>query len=311
MESYNYHKPVLLDEVLSFYSSNMKNIVDLTLGRGGHSSKILSKASKDSKFVGVDCDIDAISYSQKEINTHYSGKVSTKFILSKYSSSFPRIKEFISGADFILMDVGVSSPQFDDPSRGFSYRYDSTLDMRMNKTQSFTAKDIINNYSEEALMRVFKELGGVKVCSPVVKSIIQQREKKEILTTGELVDIIKSSLPKSVLRKEGHPAKQFFLGLRYEVNDELNELQKGVENSIKFLNKGGILIVISFNYKEDQLVKNIFKKYATKKRVDKYSKEQESDGYVNLTEKPIYPSKEEIEKNNRSKSAILRAIQRR
>ena len=158
---------------------------------------------------------------------------------------------------------------------------------------------------------MFKDLGGVKSYYPVVKSILNYREKKEILTTGELVELIKSSLPKSFLKKKGHPAKQFFLGLRYEVNDELNELQSGVENSIKFLNKGGVLVVISFNYKEDQLVKNIFKKYATKKRKDKYSKDVETEGYINLTEKPIYPSREEILRNNRSKSAILRAIKRR
>ena len=289
----------------------MKNIVDLTLGRGGHSSKILSKANKDSKFVGVDCDIDAISYSQKEINSIYGNKITSKFILSKYSSSFPRIHDFIPNADFILMDVGVSSPQFDNPNRGFSYRYDSVLDMRMDKTQSFTAKDIVNNYSPEALTRVFKELGGVKVCSPVVKAIVEYRKKKEIVTTGELVEIIKSALPRNILRKEGHPAKQYFLALRYEVNDEINELQKGVENSIKFLNKGGVLVVISFNYKEDQIVKNIFKKYAVKKRNDKYAKDKEENGYINLTEKPILPTKEEILKNNRCKSAILRAIRRR
>ena len=311
MVAYNYHQPVLLDEVLSFYSSDMKNIVDLTLGRGGHSARILSKANKDSKFVGVDCDIDAISFTQKEFNNIYGNKVASKFILSKYSSSFSRIHDFIPSADFILMDVGVSSPQFDNPDRGFSYRYDSPLDMRMDNTQSFTAKDIVNNYSPDALTRVFKDFGDVKVCAPVVKAIVEYRKKKEIQTTGELVDIIKSALPKSILRKEGHPAKQYFLALRYEVNDEINELKKGVENSIKFLNRGGVLVVISFNYKEDQIVKNIFKKYAVKKRKDKYSKEVDEDGYINLTEKPILPTKEEILKNKRCKSAILRAIRRR
>lgn len=311
MVSYNFHQPVLLNEVLSFYSSDMENIVDLTLGRAGHSLKILNKAKPNCKFVGVDRDIDAISYSQKEITSVFSNKINSKFILSKYSACFDRIKEFMPSADFILMDVGVSSPQFDNPERGFSYRYDSPLDMRMDKTQSFTAKDIVNTYSQEELTRVFKDLGGVKICSPVVKSIIEYRRKKEITTTGELVDIIKSSLPKNILRKEGHPAKQYFLGLRYEVNDEINELKKGVESSINFLNKNGVLVVISFNYLEDQIVKNIFKKYAIKKRKDKYSKDNDTGGFTSLTDKPILPTKDEILRNNRCKSAMLRAIRRR
>ena len=313
MSEVNMHIPVMLDEVLSFYNPKMSNIIDLTLGRGGHSLRLLEKCPSNTKYVGVDCDIDALSYSQKIIQKSINNnKVDMKFFLSKYSKAFDNISSFMNGADFILMDIGVSSPQFDDPSRGFSYRFDSTLDMRMDKTQNLNAKDVINSYSKEELVRVFRDLGGVKVYNPVIKSILDKRKIKEITTTSELVEIIKSSLPKSVLKKEGHPAKQFFLGIRYEVNDELNELKNGLDKAIKFLNEDGVLVIICFNYSEDKIAKNIINKWAKKKKVDKYAKGNDNlSSYINLTEKPLLPKEEEIEKNRRSKSAILRAIKTR
>lgn len=308
--TYNTHKPVMLEEVLQFVPKNKKiTYVDMTLGRGGHASQILSQIRKGSTFIGVDRDEDAISYC-KGFLASFNEKVSMNFLHSNFADCTDLLKEKISGADFILMDIGVSSPQFDDPSRGFSYRFDAPLDMRMNQEDSLTAKIIINTYPEKDLIRVFKELGECECYYPVVKKILAVREEKEINTTYELVDIIKSSLPNKVLRKEGHPAKQFFLGLRYEVNHEIPQLTVGLKKAIELLNPQGRLVIISFNSEEDKIVKDTFKKYISSSHKDKYKEDGKGSGYIALTKKPLTPSKEEMIENNRCKPSILRAIER-
>lgn len=308
--SYNEHKPVMLKEVLSFVPKNKKvTYLDLTLGRGGHASHILSMIRAGSKFYGVDRDEEALNFC-KGFLASYQNKIELNFVHSTFASATDALKTHIPGADFILMDIGVSSPQFDDPSRGFSYRYDAPLDMRMNQEDSLTAKRIVNEYSEKELLRVFKDLGECEGAYSVVKKILAVREEKEIETTFQLVDIIKSSLPSRLLRKEGHPAKQFFLGLRYEVNGEINQLKVGLDNAIRFLNKGGRLVIISFNSEEDKIVKDTFKKYISTSHKDKYSTDNNSDGYIALTKKPLLPEQEEIDENNRAKPSILRAIER-
>lgn len=313
MSEFNYHNPVMLKEVLSFVKPSMKSYVDLTLGRAGHASEILKKFKKGSSFYGVDRDQDALDFSKKKLEP-FEDKIDLHFIHSRYSKAISLLRESgVQGCDFILMDIGVSSPQFDDPSRGFSYRFDSSLDMRMDKDQRITAKDIINTYSEKELCRVFSELGQCKIYYPVVKKIMQVREEKEINTTFELVDIIKSSLPKRELMKQGHPAKQFFLGLRYEVNQEIEELKNGLLDAIKFLNPKGRLVIISFNSEEDKIVKNIMKSLVDVNHGDKYHPiiDQKESEYQLLTKKPLVPTEEEIAENNRSKPSILRAIERR
>lgn len=311
MSEYNEHIPVMLDEVLSFVPSGKKmTYLDMTLGRAGHASNIMKRMGKGSTFIGVDRDNDALQYCEHFL-TPYAKTVKQYFLHSTFAECVETLKKSgFDGADFILMDIGVSSPQFDDPSRGFSYRYDAPLDMRMDQKDSLTAADIINRYDEEKLCHVFRDLGQCKIYYPVVKKILKVREEKRIETTFELVDIIKSSLPTKELRKEGHPAKQFFLGLRYEVNGEMDQLQKGLRQAIEFLYPKGRLVIISFNSEEDKIVKDTFKEYVVEKHVDKYKADVETGGYIALTKKPLLPTKEEIEGNNRSKPSILRAIER-
>ena len=241
MSQFNYHNPVMLKEVLSFVKEEKIIYVDLTLGRAGHANEILKRIKKGSSFYGVDRDEDALSFSEERLKP-FEKNISLHFLHSRYSRAIEQLRQSgVAGSDLILMDIGVSSPQFDDPSRGFSYRYDSDLDMRMDQKAKLTAKDIVNTYSEKELCRVFKDLGQCKIYYPVVKKIIEVRQEKEIRTTFELVDIIKSSLPRKELMKQGHPAKQFFLGLRYEVNQEIDELKQGLVSAIEFLNPKGRL----------------------------------------------------------------------
>lgn len=308
---FDYHQPVLLEEVLSFVDHKKCTFIDLTLGRAGHSLEILKKISEGSCYVGVDYDQKAIDYSSKLLES-YSSKCSLNFIHSSYANAFSKIYELgIKSADYILMDIGVSSPQFDDPERGFSYRYNAYLDMRMDQRQEKTASIVVNTYSADELEEVFTKT-QCPCARRVARRIVEERGKKEIKETFELVDIIRSALPFHELNKKGHPAKQFFLALRYEVNNELKELEKGLEESLDFLSLKGRLIVISFNYQEDKIVKEHFNKRAKKAPIDKRIPviEEEKLSYLNLTKKPIVPSEEELERNNRAKSAIMRVIER-
>lgn len=308
------HIPVLLNEVLSFVPSRRLTYVDMTLGRGGHAKEILKRIKEGSLFYGVDKDEEAIRFCQDFLKP-FEKKVSLNYLHAPFSKAIGLLKDSgVEGADLILMDIGVSSPQFDDPSRGFSYRYDAPLDMRMDQNTAFlTASDIVNTYSEKELCRVFRDLGEVRDYYPVVRKILAVREEKKIETTFELVDIIKEALPRYDLQKIGHPAKQFFLGLRYEVNHEIDELKQGLEESIRFLNAKGRLLIISFNSEEDRIVKTIFRTYTTKKAVDKYHPlmDEKDVEYLALTKKPIVPTEEEILENNRCKPSILRALERK
>ncbi|MFA6829538.1 MAG: 16S rRNA (cytosine(1402)-N(4))-methyltransferase RsmH [Bacilli bacterium] len=314
MAEFNYHKPVMLKEVLSFVDTKRPiTYVDMTLGRAGHAQEILSIAKKQSKFIGVDKDLKALEFS-KNVLSRFEKKAELNYLHAPYSKAVEAIKNTgVKGADFILMDIGVSSPQFDDPSRGFSYRFDAPLDMRMDQTQNTTARDIVNTASEKELVHIFRDLGECSIYYPVVKRILAERESNPIETTFQLVDIIKQSLPAKELRKAGHPAKQFFLGLRYEVNGEINELREGLVAGIEFLNPHGRLVIISFNSEEDKIVKETFKKYVSVQKSDKYHPllNEKEPSYIALTKKPLVPSEDQIEDNNRSKPSILRAIERR
>jgi 16S rRNA (cytosine1402-N4)-methyltransferase len=314
MAEFNYHQPVLLKEVLSFVIPERKiTFVDLTLGRGGHSSKVLEKIRKGSSFYGVDRDPQALSYCKTFLKP-YAKKASLHYLHARFSQAPNLLRSMgVTGADFILLDIGVSSPQFDDPSRGFSYRFNAPLDMRMDEGDTLTAATIINTYDERNLCRVFRELGQCHVYYPVVRKILAARAVAPIKTTFELVDIIKSGLPRKELNQPGHPAKQFFLGLRYEVNGEIQELQEGLKSAIDFLNPKGRLVIIAFNSEEDKIVKDIFRSYTARPVTDKYHPlldEKEPD-YIALTKKPLIPTDEEIADNNRSKAAIMRAIEKK
>ena len=304
------HVPVLLKEVIE--GLNIKpdgTYLDLTLGRAGHSSEILSKLSPEGLLIGVDQDDEAIEYSQKRLS-----KIRDNFILVR--DNFVNIDDIlerlnINKVDGILMDLGVSSPQFDDQSRGFSYRFDSELDMRMDKRNPLTAKRIVNEYSLEELVRIFQEYGEEKYSYSIAKNIVKQREIAEINSTLELVDIIKRSKPAKELKKVGHPAKQIFQALRIEVNDEINVLKRTLGKALNRLNKGGRLLVITFHSGEDKIVKHLFKDLAVVEgnRYDLPLQNTKTEFNL-ITKKGIKPSEFEIKENHRSISSVLRIIEK-
>lgn len=304
------HISVLLHETIDGLNIKKGGIyVDLTLGRAGHSSLLLSKL-ENGLLIGVDQDIEAINASREKLE-----KLNKPFKL--VHSNFVNIKQILENLDIdkvdgIMMDLGVSSPQFDDASRGFSYREDAPLDMRMNQSDTITAKTVVNTYSFNELCRVFREYGDEKFAPSIANNIIRAREKKQIETTLELVEIIKKSKPMKELSKPGHPAKQVFQALRIEVNDELNVLKKGLIDCLEVLKPNGRLAVITFHSGEDRIVKTIFNKYSkvegSRHDIPLLTKESE---YKLINTKVIVPTQEELERNRRSQSAKLRIIERK
>lgn len=304
------HVPVLLQETIANLEINPSGTyVDATLGRGGHSSKILSLL-KNGFLYCFDQDEQAIEESRARL-----AKISSRYeiIHANFENLASELKkrnvDKISGAIF---DLGVSSAQFDEGDRGFSYRYDAKLDMRMDRDKNLTAYQVVNDYSLEELTRIFKEYGEEKYSYQIASNIVRERLKKKIETTFELVDIIKASLPFKVLEKKGHPAKQVFQAIRIEVNDELAVLERGLEAAINMLDHHGRLCVISFNSLEDRIVKNIFRKYTYQGEGSRtLPSEPRKTEFTLVTRKVINPSKEEIEANPRSKSAHLRVLERK
>ena len=305
------HIPVLLNETIAGLNIKPDGIyIDLTLGRGGHSGEILKKLNKGHLY-GVDQDQEAIDESQKYLET-----ISHNFtIIHRNFSELDQIlQEYdIKYADGILMDLGVSSPQFDEGDRGFSYREDAPLDMRMDQRQSLTAYDIVNRYSLDEIFKILRDYGEEKYAYSIAKNIVKAREEKPIKTTFELVDIIKKSKPMKELAKAGHPAKQSFQALRIAVNDELNVLEIALRKALQALRPhGGRLAVITFHSLEDRIVKNIFKDAAVSEgnryNIPLQVKEKE---YQLITRKPIVASEQELEINHRSASAKLRIIERK
>lgn len=305
------HIPVMLNEVIEGLNINPDGTyLDLTIGRGGHSSVILSKLT-NGKLIGFDQDDEAINESTINLS-----KVSNRFELIR--SNFVNFKSYleernIKEVDGILMDLGVSSPQFDQAERGFSYREDAPLDMRMDRRQTLTAYVIVNTYSLEDLTKIFREYGDEKFAFQIAKNIIKDREISPIRTTFELVEIVKKSKPMKVLAKAGHPAKQIFQALRIAVNDELNVLIEALKDALAYLKPhGGRLAVITFHSGEDRIVKNIFKEASVVEgnRYDGPNDRVEKD-YFLVNSKPIVASEQELELNHRSISAKLRIIERK
>ena len=299
------HKSVLLNEAIELINVKEDGIyVDGTLGRGGHTKEIL-KRLKDGKVYCFDLDEEAINES-KELLKDYKNVI---YIHDNYMN----LNKYVDKVDGILLDLGVSSPQFDEAERGFSYRFDGPLDMRMDKESSLTAEEIINTYSEKDLTCIFKEYGEEKNASSVAKAIVHRRVKRPIRTTLELVEAIKEGLPHKVLNKKGHPAKQCFQALRIEVNHELDSLSYFLNSFDSLLKVNGVLAIISFHSLEDRLVKKCFKKLSSvedDKRIAKLPSEIEKPDYELLTRHAVKPSDEETVDNPRSKSAKLRAIKK-
>ncbi len=307
------HVPVLLEEVVE--GLNIKpdgTYLDLTIGRAGHALKIVERLSSKGRLIGLDQDKEAIQKSDERLK-----KVTSNYLL--IHSNFREIKKVlkdigVNKVDGVIMDLGVSSPQFDNTERGFSYRSDYTLDMRMDLRKSLTAKEVVNTYSAKRLTEIFREYGEDRYAYQVAKRIIERRKEKEIVSTLELVEIIKSAKPMKELAKKGHPAKQIFQALRIEVNDEVGALKEGLKDIVKFMSKGARLVVISFHSLEDKIVKDFFKSLAVTEgsRKNIYSLPQEDETEFRLiTKKAIVPSLEEKERNPRSKSAKMRILERK
>lgn len=301
------HYSVLLRESIDELDVRDKNIyLDCTVGGGGHSSEIL-KLIPNGFLYGFDQDQFAIDKATKRLL-----EIGSNFKI--YKDNFVNIGNYFepNSLDGIIYDLGVSSFQFDIPERGFSYRFDGPLDMRMNKESTLTASNIVNTYNYCDLVRIFYDYGEEKYSKEIAKKIVKIREQQPINTTFQLVDIIKSALPASVLRKEGHPAKQVFQALRIEVNHELSYLEKSINCSLKLLKPGGRLVVITFHSLEDRIVKKIFKNsttYNLPKGIP-FVPEGYKIEFELLNTKVITPTEKELMENNRSHSAKLRGIKR-
>ena len=301
------HIPVLLNEVIEGLNIKPSGIyLDLTVGRGGHSSEILSRL-KSGRLICVDQDEEAIIASNErlsKISDHYKIIRANFSALSEILSS-----EGLEEVDGILMDLGVSSPQFDKGERGFSYNADARLDMRMDQRQDLTAYQIVNTYSLEVLNKIFQIYGEEKYSYSIAKNIIKAREIAPIETTFQLVAILKRSKPMKELKKVGHPAKQVFQALRIATNDELNVLEKTLKIALKHLAPEGRLAVITFHSGEDRIVKNIFKEAAVEvgNRLDGPMSNPQKE-FELINHKPITASESELERNHRSASAKLRII---
>ena len=305
------HIPVLLNETITGLNIKPDGIyLDLTLGRGGHSGEILKKLTTGHLY-GIDQDQEAIKESQKYLET-----ISKNFTLihENFSNLEKVLTEIhLTHVDGILMDLGVSSPQFDEGYRGFSYREDAPLDMRMDQRNTLTAYDIVNKYSLDDIYKIIRDYGEDKYAYSIAKNIVKARETAPIKTTFDLVEIVKKSKPMKELAKAGHPAKQTFQALRIAVNDELNVLEIALRKALKALRPHGArLAVITFHSLEDRIVKNIFKDAAISEgnRYDGPSLQNEKE-YQLVNKKPIVATEEELENNHRSASAKLRIIERK
>ncbi|RGO28486.1 16S rRNA (cytosine(1402)-N(4))-methyltransferase RsmH [Mediterraneibacter butyricigenes] len=306
------HTSVLLHETVDGLNIRPDGIyVDATLGGGGHAFQVCSRLDSKGRFIGIDQDAAAIEAASARLSV-FGEKVT--IIRSNYCDMKARLQEIgIDKVDGIMIDLGVSSYQLDTADRGFSYRMDAPLDMRMDQRQTMTAKDIVNTYSEMELFHVIRDYGEDRFAKNIAKHIVAERQKSPIETTGQLVEIIRQSIPMKVQKTTGHPAKRTFQAIRIELNRELDVLKDTLDDMIDLLNPGGRLCVITFHSLEDRIVKSNFRRNENPCTCPsdfpvcvcgKVSK-----GRV-VTRKPILPGEEELEVNSRSKSAKLRIFER-
>lgn len=307
------HYSVLLEETIEQLHIKADGIyLDGTLGGGGHAEAVLQRLAEGGHLFGVDQDEAAVQAASERLKP-YGTKVT--ILRENYRNAVAVLRgRGIDGLDGIVLDLGVSSYQFDTAERGFSYRYDTALDMRMDRRSALSAKEIVNGYSESELFHMIKDYGEEPFAKNIAKHIVREREKKEITTTFELNEIIKNAIPAKMRQGGGHPSKRTYQALRIECNHELEVLKDSLDEMIGFLRPGGRLCIITFHSLEDRIVKNAFRTgenpcicppefpVCVCGRVSK--------GNV-ITKKPVLPSKEELERNNRSKSAKLRVFERK
>ncbi len=306
------HKSVLLWETIEGLKIKPDGVyVDGTLGGGGHSAEIVARLHGGGRLIGIDQDEAAIEAAGRKLSG-FGEKVlvvrdnyrNTKTVLARLG---------ISGIDGMMLDLGVSSYQLDTKERGFSYRYDTPLDMRMDMRQNFSSRDIINGYSEMELYRVIRDYGEDKFAKNIAKHIVKAREKKPIETTGELNEIIRAAIPAKMRVEGGHPSKRTFQAIRIECNRELEVLKESIEELIELLKPGGRLCIITFHSLEDRIVKTAFKTAQNPcicpPGFPVCVCGRKSKGKV-VTGKPILPGEEELKENTRSKSAKLRIFEK-
>ena len=305
------HKSVLLEETIEGLNVKPEGIyVDGTLGGGGHSYEVAGKLTTG-RLIGIDQDEDAILAATNRL-ADYSDKVT--IVRSNYEAMKQVLKDLgISKVDGIVLDLGVSSYQLDTVERGFSYKYDTELDMRMDRRQSLSAKEIVNEYSETELYHMIKDYGEDQFAKNIAKHIVKERQNAEILTTYQLNDIIKNAIPAKMRANGGHPSKKTFQAIRIACNRELDVLRDTLDDMVDLLNPGGRLCIITFHSLEDRIVKNAFRKSENPCTCPSDFPVcvcgKQPKGKV-ITRKPILPSDEELKENKRSKSAKLRIFEK-
>ena len=307
------HVSVLLKETIDGLNINPDGIyVDGTLGGGGHAYEVCKHLSSKGRLIGIDQDSEALEAARERLS-EFEDKVT--MVRSNYCEIDTILKDLdIDKVDGIVLDLGVSSYQLDNLERGFSYKADAPLDMRMDTRQMITASDVVNNYSENELYRIIRDYGEDRFAKNIAKHIVMARKKKPLTTTGELSEIVKESIPMKFQAKGGHPAKKTFQAIRIEVNNELKVLKDSIDTMIEHLNLGGRICIITFHSLGDRIVKTKFRENENPCTCPpdfpvcvcgKVSK-----GKV-ITRKPIIPSEEEIVNNKRAKSSKLRIFERR
>ncbi|MCI6795940.1 MAG: 16S rRNA (cytosine(1402)-N(4))-methyltransferase RsmH [Lachnospiraceae bacterium] len=307
------HQPVLLQETIENLKIKPEGIyVDGTIGGAGHAVEVCKRLSGSGRLIGIDQDADAIEAARSRL-IQYKERVT--ILRGNYCNLTEMLKqEGIQSVDGILLDLGVSSHQLDDAERGFTYREDVPLDMRMDRRQALSAREVVNDYDEKELYRIIRDYGEERYARNIAKHICRARQEQPIATTGQLTEIIRASIPVKARAAGGHPAKRTFQAIRIEVNRELEVLQDSLEGMIDFLNDGGRICVITFHSLEDRIVKNIFRKAENPCTCPPDFPVcvcgKKPKGIV-VTRKPVVPSEEEMKTNTRSKSSKLRVFERR
>ena len=307
------HKSVLLEETIENLNIKPDGIyVDGTLGGGGHSYHIAEQLSSNGRLIGIDQDADAIAAATKRLEP-FSDRVT--IVRNNYCNFEQVLRELsVDKVDGIVLDLGVSSYQLDTAERGFTYKTDAPLDMRMDQRQQLTAKDIVNTYSEFDLYRIIRDYGEDRFAKNIARHIVSARQIKPIETTFELNEVIKAAIPMKVRAVGGHPAKKTFQAIRIELNHELDVLEDSIDTMIDHLNDKGRICIITFHSLEDRIVKTRFRNCENPCTCPPDFPVcvcgKKSKGKV-ITRKPIVPSEEELEENKRSKSSKLRVIERR
>src|SRR5690625_4626375 len=307
------HESVLKTELINSVNVKPSGVyVDCTLGGAGHAKEIAKQLNEDGMLIGFDQDATALKAAKENLAETPGKKL---LIHANFNQLKEKLKENnIDHVDGIIFDLGVSSPQLDEGDRGFSYRYDSKLDMRMNQSNELSAYDVVNSWPYKDLVKILFTYGEEKFSKQIARRIEKAREVKDIQTTFELVELIKEAIPAPARRTGGHPAKRTFQAIRIAVNDELNAVSESIEQAIRLINVEGRISVITFHSLEDRIVKQLFKEYSTveepPKNLPVLPSEIQRAPLKLINRKVILPTKQEIEQNKRSRSAKLRIVKK-